>query len=108
MLDRYNSGSPSPSYHESWAHSAAYTIPPKDSDEDRYVADGPSVTLPRANFVTSPYRQTANMFHSYNQQAAYLSLSEQRIMKKYNDDFRYNVPLHERFHQQQISDIQEY
>ncbi|CAF2577842.1 unnamed protein product [Rotaria sp. Silwood2] len=108
MLDRYHAGSPSPSYYDSWARSAAFSNSPKDVNDDRYVADLPPVTLPSAKVANVQYHPTAAMFHSYNPQAAYITQSHQRLIKKYNDIFRYNIPLQERFHQQEIKDIQEF
>jgi hypothetical protein len=108
MLERYHSGSPSPSYHDSWARSAAFSNTPKDINDDGYVADHPPVTLPRAKVAIVPYHPKATMYHSYNQQSEYIAQSEQRVMKRYNDDFRYKIPLQERFHQQEIKNMQQY
>jgi hypothetical protein len=107
MLDRYNSGSPSPSCHDTWVRSAAALNPSKDSTDDRYVTDLlPPVSFPRAKVATVQHHPISTMFHSYNQQSEYLTQSHQRaINKHHNNDFRYNIPLQERFYQQTINDI---
>ncbi len=102
MLDRYNAETPpSSSYHESSQRSAAFLNPSKDStNDDRYIAElPPAVPLPRAKVAAFQHHPTSAMFHTYNHQSEYIMESYQPAINKYNDDFRYNVPLHERFHQ---------
>jgi hypothetical protein len=110
MLDRYNSGSSSSSYHGSWTRSAAPLQPSKDSVDERYVTDlPPHMSLPRAKVATVQQHLTSAMFHTYNPRSEYLSPSHQRAMNRYeNDDFRYNIPLKERFHQHKFSDVEEF
>jgi hypothetical protein len=88
-------------------HAAPFAISPRDA-EDRYINESAPVTLPRAKVITSPIRPTATKYHSYNPQSPYFSQFEQRIVKKYNDDFRYNIPLSERFHQREMNRVEEY
>jgi hypothetical protein len=103
MLDRYNSGSPSPSYHDSWGRSAAFFNPPKDvNNDDCYVGDlSPPIALPRAKVATVQHNPMPTIFHSNNQQLEYIDQREQRPIGRYIDDFRYNIPLQDRFQQQQ-------
>jgi hypothetical protein len=110
MLDRYNAGSPSSSCHESWARSAAALNPSKDSSDDRYDTDfHPHVSLPRAKVVTVQYDPVSTMFYSYNPKSEYITQSYQRVINKHNNnDFRYNIPLQERFHQQKLDDTQDF
>jgi hypothetical protein len=107
MLDRYNSESSSSSYHDSLARSAAILNPSKDSSDDRYVEDlPPSVALPRAKVATVQHQPSSTMFQSYNQKSDYITQTYQRAINKHqNNDFRYNIPLQERFYQQNINDI---
>jgi len=107
MLERYNSGSPSPSYHDSWARSGAFPNRSKHSNDDRYTADLlPSIALPRAKCATVQHHHPISaIFRSQNQRSEYLTQSHQQSIKRCNDDFRYNIPLQERFHQQQIYNV---
>jgi len=107
MLDRYNSGSPSSSCHDTWAPSAAVLNPSKDSINDRYVLDlPPSVQLSRAKVATIQHHPSSTIFQSYNQKSDYITQTYQRALNKHqNNDFRYNIPLQERFYQQNINDI---
>ncbi|CAF2598067.1 unnamed protein product [Rotaria sp. Silwood2] len=109
MLDRYNSESSSLSYYGSWAHSATFLNPSKENNDDHYTSDfPPSIPLPRAKFTTLQHHSTSTMLHSHNQHSVNNIQSHQRAIKRYADDFRYNVPLQERFHQQQKKGVQEF
>ena len=99
MLERYHSQSSTPSYHDTWPRSAAFLNPSKGSIDDRYIP--PAVSLPRAKVSTLHYPPTSNIFPSYNPKSKYMTQFPQRgISKPPQNDFRYNVPLQERFHQQ--------
>ena len=79
MWDRYNCVSSPSSYHGSWIRSAALLQPFKGSIDERYVTDlPPPMSLPRA------------------------------MNRHQNNDFRYNIPLKERFHQQKFNDVEEF
>ncbi|CAF0973865.1 unnamed protein product [Rotaria sordida] len=109
MLDRYNSECSSLSYYGSWAHSATFLNPSKESNDDHYTSDFPlSIPLPRAKFVSLQHHSTSTTLHAHNQQSEHTTQSNQRAIKRYADDFRYNVPLQERFHQQQKKDVQKF
>ena len=111
MLERYNSQcSSSPSYHDTWPRSAAFLNPSKDVPDDRYVADlPPSVSLPRAKMSTLHYQPISNLFPSYSRKSKYVTQFPQRGMSKdQQNDFRYNVPLQERFHQQNNNNIEKF
>jgi hypothetical protein len=110
MLDRYNSGSSSSSYHGSWTRSAAFLNPSKDSSDERYATDlPPPMSLPRAKVATVQHHPISTMFHSYNPKSEYITPSDPRaINRHHNNDFRYNVPLQERFHQQKFDDVEEF
>ena len=111
MLLRYNTESASPSYDSSWAHSDSLLNPSKESSNDNYKLDisGP-MPLPRAKVATIQRHPISTMFYSRNSfhpQIEYTNHSHQRPLSEYNDDFRYNVPLQEIFHQQKITNVQE-
>ncbi|CAF1415278.1 unnamed protein product [Rotaria sp. Silwood1] len=109
MLNRYNSECSSLSYYGSWAHSATFLNPSKESNDDHYASDfPPSIPLPRAKFTPLQHHSTSTVLHLHNQRSDNIIQSHQRAIKRYVDDFRYNVPLQERFHQQQKKDIQEF
>ena len=99
MLDRYHSESSSPSsYYDSWAHSTTFLYPSKYCNDDQIVAEfPPSTTLPRAKFITPKHHSTSRMFHVNNQQSQSIKQFSQRATRKHDDDFRYNIPLQERF-----------
>ncbi|CAF1586306.1 unnamed protein product [Rotaria magnacalcarata] len=102
MLDRYNSEASSLSYYDSWAHSATFLNPSKDSIDDQYALNiPPRISLPRAKFDTLQHHSTSTMIDSHNQHSTNITQSHQRAIKRYADDFRYNIPIQERFHQQQ-------
>ncbi|CAF4023934.1 unnamed protein product [Adineta steineri] len=110
MLLRYNTECPSASYDGSCTYSDGLLNPPKANNNDYHIPDipPPSVLLPRAQIATIQRRPISTMFHSRN----YLhpSSSEhtnQQPINDYNEDFRYNVPLQERYHQQKKIDTQE-
>ncbi|CAF1030745.1 unnamed protein product [Adineta steineri] len=108
MLNRFNAESPmSSSYHDSSDRSVAMLNPTKFSDNDRYSTEMiPSVSLPRAKFSTMQQQQGPTIFHTYNHQSEYIMHSYRKAINKYNNDFRYNVPLQERFHEQEIRGLQ--
>lgn len=93
MLERYNSQSSTPSYHDTWPRSAGLH---KGENDDRYMP--PAVSLPRAKVSTLHYQPTSNIFQSYNHRSKYFT----GIPKDQQNDFRYNVPLQERFHQEKF------
>lgn len=110
MLERYNSHSSTPSYHDTWPRSAAFINPSKGSNDDRYATDlPPPVSLPRAKVSTLHYQPTSNIFQLYNQKSKYMTQFPQRgISKHQQNDFRYNVPLQERFHQQNSNNLEQF
>lgn len=110
MLDRYNSESSSSSYHGSWTRSAAFLNPSKDSVDERYITDlPPPVSLPRAKVATAQHHLASTICHSYNQKSDDIIHSHQRAIHSHHDnDFRYNIPLHERFHQQNGHNVPEF
>lgn len=109
MLDRYNSESPSPSYHESWARPTALSNPTKMENEDAYVGDPPPhLSLPRAKMSNAASHPASNMFQTYNHSSEYVDHSQRRAFNRQLEDFRYNVPLQERFHQHQIKTGQKF
>lgn len=111
MLDRYNKDqSPTPSYHESWAWHVSIPKPVKENHEERRAEDlFPPLTLPRAKVASIPQHPASNMYQSYNSPNQYLDRMQQPSLQTgidSYDDFRYNIPLQERFHQQQIRNTQ--
>ena len=108
MLYRYNSEICSPPYHDSWMHSATFLDPSKDINDD-YASDlHSSALLPRAKVATVQHHSTSKKFHSYNEQTEYTEDSHSQAINKYHTDFRYNVPLQELFHQQEISNSSQF
>lgn len=112
MLLRYNTESASPSYESSWGHSDSLLNPSKDSSNENYKLDIPAnMSLPRAKVATIQRHPISTIFHSRNPlhpQAEYTRHPHQeQPMIEYNEDFRYNIPLNERFHQQKITSVQE-
>lgn len=106
MLDRYNSDVSSLSYYDSWAHSASFLNPSKTSHGDHYSLDIPlPISLPRAKFDTIQHHSTSTITNLRNQHSTRITKSHQRAIKKYVDNFRYNIPLQERFDQQQINHV---
>lgn len=106
MLDRYNSECSSPSYYNSWAHSATFLNPSKDGRDDYYLSDIPQpISLPRAKFTTIQQHSTSTMINAHNQKSECITQSHHHAIKNYADNFRYNIPLEERFHQQEINNI---
>jgi hypothetical protein len=107
MLERYNSGSSSSSFHDTWARSGAFLNPPKNGTDDRYIPDlPPAISLPRAKVATVQHQPISTIFHSYNPKSEYITQSHQQAIPRHqNNDFRYNIPLQERFYQQNINDV---
>ena len=42
------------------------------------------------------------MFQTYNHASEYVDHSQRRAFNRQLEDFRYNIPLQERFHQHQL------
>lgn len=101
MLDRYNAVSLSPSCHGTWKHSATDLYPSQDYNDQQCATNiPPPVSLPRAKLATIHYHPTSTRFHSFNAKSEFITKSFQRTTnKQHNNDFRYNIPLHERFYQ---------
>lgn len=109
MLERYNAESSSSTYNDSNEHSSAPLYASKDTSGDRYFTElFPPVSLPRANVGPMQSQPTSALFHTYNGQSEYLVQSQRRALDKYRNDFRYNVPLQERFHEREITGAQNY
>ena len=110
MLARYNSGSSTPSYHGSWTRSGAFLNPSKGSVDERYALDLPlPMSLPRAKVATVQHHLASTMFHSYNPKSECLTPSQQPAIDRHqNNDFRYNIPLQERFQQHKFNDVEEF
>lgn len=110
MLLRYNTESTFPSYESSWIHSAGVLNPSKDTNDNHYMLDCPSsILLPRTKVATVQRHFTSTMFDSrklFCSQAEYINDLHQRPINEYNENFRYNIPLQERFHQQNINSIE--
>lgn len=110
ILDRYNHDqSPTPSYHESWARHVSMPRSNKGSSDTRHHEESfPPLTLPRAKVATVEQHPTTNRYMpSYNSPTEYTDhrLQQQQLQPSNTDtydDFRYNIPLQERFHQEQI------
>jgi hypothetical protein len=111
MLLLYNTESASPSYDSSWTRSVGLLNPSKDSNDDHYIPDlPPPVSLPRAKVATIQRHPLSTIFQSRNllqPHQEYIDNSHQLPINEYNEDFRYNIPLEERFNQQKITDVQE-
>jgi hypothetical protein len=112
MLVRYNVESASPSNNSSWTRSGGGLLnPSKDSSDDHYLADLPStMSLPRAKIATVQRHPISTMFHSRNllhPQSEYIDKLHQLPINEYTEDFQYNIPLQERFHQQKSAGVQE-
>jgi hypothetical protein len=111
MLIRYNTESASPSYDSSWMCPSGLLNPTKDNNDDHYIPDLPSpMPLPRAKVATVQRHPISTMFHqrsSLHLQDEYTDHSHQQPINEYHEDFRYNVPFQERFHQQKITRGQE-
>lgn len=110
MLYRYNSETLSSSLHGSYGHLGIVSDPSKDYSDDLRMSDvSPSVPLPRAQVGVIQPNSVSKSFHLNNQKSQFTTQSHQQIMnKQYNDDFRYNIPLHERFYQQKIHHTHEF
>ena len=112
MLLRYNTESTSPVYDSSWSRSGAHLNPTKDSSDDHYISDlpAPPVPLPRAKVATVQRHPTSTIFHSRKSlppQREYVENPHQRPISEFHEDFRYNIPLEERFHSQKITGVHE-
>ncbi|UJR07704.1 hypothetical protein I4U23_011989 [Adineta vaga] len=109
MLDRYNAETTSSTYNDSNERSSAPLNPSKDNNDERYFTElYPPVSLPRANVDEIQSRPISSMFHTYNGQSEYMMQSHRQTFNKYQNDFRYNVPLQERFHEREINGLQNY
>ncbi|CAF1102541.1 unnamed protein product [Adineta ricciae] len=109
MLERYNAESSSSTYNDSNEHSSAPLYASKDTNGDRYFAElFPPVSLPRANVGQMQSQPTSALFHTYNGHSDNHMQSQRRALDKYRNDFRYNVPLQERFHEREITSAQNY
>ena len=111
MLLRYNNESTaSPSYDSSWAHSDALLNPAKDNNNDYHIFDIPApLPLPRAKIATVQRRPLSAILHSRSSLQPpidYISQPHQRPISEINGDFRYNIPLEERFYQDKLTDRQ--
>jgi hypothetical protein len=111
MLVHYNRESASPSYDNSWTHSADLLNPTKDSNDDHFISDIPSsMSLPRAKVATVQRQTTSTMFHSRNSlrpPSEHLDQPYQLPINEYDEDFRCNIPLQERFHHKKPTNIEE-
>ena len=58
----------------------------------------PPLALPRAKVSTVPYHPPSSLFQTYKSHSEWLEHVQHR---RSTDDFRYNIPLQERFHQHQ-------
>jgi hypothetical protein len=68
------------------------------------------MSLPRAKVATIQRRPISTLFHARNllhPQSENIDHPHQLPLNEYNDDFLYNIPLQERFHQKKIADVQE-
>ncbi|CAF1102236.1 unnamed protein product [Rotaria magnacalcarata] len=110
MLIRYNTECASPSYDSSWTRSVGFLNPSKDASDEHFMLDLPSsISVPRTNIATVQHQQKSTMFHSrksLHQQSEYIDYRHQRPISECNENFRYNIPLQERFYQQKTSDIE--
>jgi len=111
MLLRYNAESASPSYDSSWTRSVGLLDPSKDITDDHYIPDlPPPISLPRAKVASIQRRPLSTMFNSRNSlqpHPEYIEHPHELPMNEYNEDFRYNIQLQERFPQQKMTNIQE-
>lgn len=101
MLQRYHSESSSLSLHDTWPRKSGRESQIKAKSISRYVPDiPPSTTLPRPIFGTIRNYPTSTLLPSHSKQFGYINDNHpQSIHRQQHNDFRYNIPLQERFHQ---------
>ncbi len=114
MLVRYNTEAASPSCDTSWIHSVNLLNPSKDNNNDDhyFIPDIPSSKpIPRSKVATFQCRPPSTLFQPRNSlqpPSEYpFDPQHQSPIDDQNEDFRYNIPLQERFHQQKTMNIQE-
>ncbi|CAF3962833.1 unnamed protein product [Rotaria sp. Silwood2] len=111
MLLRYNAECTSPSYDSSWTRSVGFMNPSKNTSDDHYILDLPSsVSLSRTKTATVQRHLKSTMVHSrksLNPQSEFTDYLHQQPISEYNEHFRYNIPLQERFYQQKITAVEE-
>ncbi len=101
MIIEHNIGSPtSPSFNNSWTHSVDLLNPSKDSNDDHFIPNIPSsMSLPREKVATIQRHATSTAFQSRNRLPSEdLDEVNRLSIDEYNEECRYNIPLHERFH----------
>ncbi|CAF3510887.1 unnamed protein product [Rotaria sp. Silwood1] len=111
MLLRYNTECTSPSYDSSWTRSVGFLNPSKDTNDDHYILDLPSsMSLTRTKTATIQRHQKSTMAHSRKSLNSHIQMTNylhQQPITEYNEHFRYNIPLQERFYQQKITAVEE-
>ncbi len=109
MLLRYNNEVGSSSYDNSWTRAADLLNPSKGSNSnDHFIPDIPPATsLPRANVATIQRHRLSTMFQSRNSFHLQPEHSHHLPINDYNEEFQYNIPLQEKFHQQKVKNVQE-
>ncbi|CAF2527583.1 unnamed protein product [Rotaria sp. Silwood2] len=111
MLLRYNAECTSPSYDSSWTRSVGFMNPSKNTSDDHYILDLPSsVSLSRTKTATVQRHLKSTMVHSrksLNPQSEFTDYLHQQPISEYNEHFRYNIPLQEKFYQQKITAVEE-
>lgn len=113
MLQRYNTETESPSCDNSWPRTDDDLLnPAQDNSNDKhYISDiPPPMSLPRAKVATIKRHSLSTMFHSRNSiplQSDSIDHSHQLPDNEYHEDFKYNIPLEEKFHQQKQTNLQE-
>ena len=108
MLRCYNTDSASPSYDSSWTRSVGLLNPGKDMNDDHFLTNPPvPLTLPRANVATVQRQLTSTMFQSRNFNHPQPEYIDQAHQLPTNEDFRYNIPLNDRFQSNKITNLQD-
>jgi hypothetical protein len=108
MLVRYNTESVPSSQGSSWMGPSGLLNPAKDNNDDHYIPDLPTpMSSSRAKVATIQRRPISAMFHPHHLPSDYPDPTNQQSMSEYNEDFRYNVPLEERYYHEKISRVQE-
>jgi len=111
MLLRYNAEPASPSYDNSWIRSGGLLNSSKEISDDHFIPDPSSyMSFPRMKVATVQRYPISTMFHSRNPlhpESEDIDHSHQLPINECNEDFLYNIPLQERFHQEKTTGAQE-
>jgi len=104
VFDQFNTSCTSTSSSNTWTGPSLNTFPKRMKQDDLSAP----LALPRAKLSTVRYPTTSSLFKTYRSPLKYVEPIDPRPHHRSQNDFRYNIPLQERFYQPQAREFQKF